>query len=165
MLEEERGDVRIVARQHQLREPAGHALGRPHQHFQHVDIVEADLQHDAARHAGRLVAPRGQVDLAETVAADIALGLDELAEAAGVDLVLDPAEMIFAAALIAERQMTPALSQTRAISRPSATVLAIGLSRNTCLPASAASAVVSRCTSFGVVLTIASIDGSLRISS
>src|SRR5262245_30700799 len=51
------------------------------------------------------------------------------------------------------------------MARPSATVLAIGLSRNTCLPASAAALVVSRCTLLGVVLTIASMEGSARISS
>src|SRR5258708_27371717 len=44
------------------------------------------------------------MDLAEPVAADIALSLHQLAEAAGVDLGLDPAEMTLAPALIAERQ-------------------------------------------------------------
>src|SRR5476649_853398 len=44
-------------------------------------------------------------------------------------------------------------------------VLAIGLSRKTCLPAPAASRVVSRCVALGVVLTIASMVGSSRISS
>src|SRR5258708_27011760 len=42
--------------------------------------------------------------LAEPVAADIALSLPQLAEAAGVDLGLDPAEMTLPPALIAERQ-------------------------------------------------------------
>jgi hypothetical protein len=42
-------------------------------------------------------------------------------------------------------------------------VLASGLSRNTCLPAAAD--VVARCTSFGVVLMIASILGSASIVS
>src|SRR6185369_1267155 len=42
------------------------------------------------------------------------------------------------------------------MARASEIVLAIGLSRNTCLPARAAAAVVSRCASLGVVLTIAS---------
>src|SRR5258706_7139891 len=44
-------------------------------------------------------------------------------------------------------------------------VLAIGLSRKTCLPASAAARVVSRCTPFGVVLMIPSTLLSRRISS
>src|SRR5437764_1207158 len=46
------------------------------------------------------------------------------------------------------------------MARPSETVLAIGLSRNTCLRARAAAQVVARCASFGVVLMIASISGS-----
>ena len=104
MLEDEAGDVGIVARQHQLCEHAGHACHRTQQHLQHVDIVDADLQHDAARHAGGLVTPRGEVELAEPVAADIAFRLHQLAEAAGVDLGLDPAEMAFPPALIAERE-------------------------------------------------------------
>jgi hypothetical protein len=66
--------------------------------------VDADLQHDAARHAGGLIAPRRQVDLAQPVAADVGFGVDELAEVAIVDLLLDPAEMALAAALIAERE-------------------------------------------------------------
>jgi hypothetical protein len=45
------------------------------------------------------------------------------------------------------------------LARPSETLLAIGLSRNTCFPAAAAALVVVRCTSFGVVLTIASTSG------
>ena len=44
------------------------------------------------------------------------------------------------------------------MARPSETLLAIGLSRKTCLPAAAAALVVARCTSFGVVLMIASIS-------
>jgi hypothetical protein len=51
------------------------------------------------------------------------------------------------------------------MARPSATVLAIGLSRKTCLPAPAAALVVARCTSFGVVLTMASISASASIAS
>ena len=104
VLEDQAGDVRIVARQHQLGELAAHRLDRPHQVFQHVDIVDADLQHDAARHAGGLIAPGGQIDLAEPVAADIGFGVDQLAEHAGVDLLPDPAEMALAPALIAQRQ-------------------------------------------------------------
>src|SRR5262249_59140961 len=66
--------------------------------------MDADLQHHAARHAGGLGAPRREVDLAEPVAADIGLGVDQLAEYALVDLLLDKAEMALAASLIAERQ-------------------------------------------------------------
>ena len=51
------------------------------------------------------------------------------------------------------------------MARPSATLLAIGLSRKTCLPAAAAALVVARCTSFGVVLMIASISLSASIAS
>src|SRR5450631_4560469 len=51
------------------------------------------------------------------------------------------------------------------MARPSETVLAIGLSRKTCFPAAAAAEVVARCTSFGVVLMIASIFGSASIAS
>src|SRR6188474_3464857 len=60
---------------------------------------------------------------------------------------------------------TPALRQAAVMARASAIVLAIGLSRNTCLPARAAAAVVSRCASFGVVLMIASTLLFFRISS
>ena len=94
----------IVAGQHQLRELPAHRLDRPDQVLQHVGVVDADLQHDAARHAGGLVAPGGQIDLAEPVAADVGLGVDELAERAGVDLLLHPAEVALAPALVAERQ-------------------------------------------------------------
>src|SRR5262249_6875272 len=65
---------------------------------------DADLQHHAARHARGLVAPRREVDLAEAVAADVGLRVHEAPEAAGVDLVADPAEVALAAALVAERQ-------------------------------------------------------------
>src|SRR3954454_21896647 len=60
---------------------------------------------------------------------------------------------------------TPALRQASVMARPSVTLLAIGLSRNTCLPAAAAARVVGRCTSFGVVLMIASISGAASTSS
>ena len=64
--------------------------------FQNVGVVDADLQHHAAGHAGCLVAPRGEIDLAEAVAADIGLGVDELAEHAVIDLLPDPAKMALA---------------------------------------------------------------------
>src|SRR5690349_15655889 len=51
---------------------------------------------------------------------------------------------------------TPALRQAWVMARASAIVLAIGLSRNTCLPARAAAEVVSRWESFGVVLMMPS---------
>src|SRR5688500_9454630 len=44
-------------------------------------------------------------------------------------------------------------------------VLAIGLSRNVCLPAAAAARVVCRCAAFGVVLMMPSMLRSPRISS
>ena len=47
---------------------------------------------------------RREIDLAEAVAADVALRLHQPAEPAGLDLRLDPAEMVLAAALIAERE-------------------------------------------------------------
>ena len=50
------------------------------------------------------VAPRAEVDLAEPVAADVRLGVDELAEHAVVDLLADPAELALAPALVAERE-------------------------------------------------------------
>src|SRR5262249_41522548 len=71
---------------------------------QHVDVVNADLQHDAAGHARRTVTPRIQINLAESIAADIAFGLDQLAEATGVYLRFDPAEMVLAATLVSYRQ-------------------------------------------------------------
>src|SRR5689334_10187844 len=60
---------------------------------------------------------------------------------------------------------TPALRQAAVMARASAIVLAIGLSRNTCLPARAAADVVSRWASLGVVLMIPSMPLSLRIAS
>jgi len=104
VLQDQVGDVGIVAGQDELSPHAGYALYRPHQHFQHVDVVDADLQHHAAGHADRLIAPGAQIDLAEPIAADVALGLYELAEAAGIDLGFDPAEMTLAPALVAERK-------------------------------------------------------------
>ena len=104
VLQHQARHVRIVAGQHELRELSAHRHDRPEQIFQHVGVVDADLQHDAARHAGGLVAPGGEIDLAEAVAADVGLGVDELAEPAGIDLLPDPAEVALAPALIAERQ-------------------------------------------------------------
>src|SRR5688572_31049645 len=60
---------------------------------------------------------------------------------------------------------TFALRQASVNARASAMVLAIGLSRKVCLPALAAATVVSRCTELGVVLMIASMLLSCRISS
>jgi hypothetical protein len=50
--------------------------------------------------------------LAEPVAADIGLGIDQLAEHAGVDLLLDPAEMAFPPALIAQGEHDAGLAAT-----------------------------------------------------
>src|ERR1041385_9504806 len=66
--------------------------------------MDADLEHHAARHSGGLVTPRTQVNLAETIAADVGFGVDQLAEESFVDLALDPAELAFPAALIAQGQ-------------------------------------------------------------
>jgi hypothetical protein len=96
--------IRIVAGQHQLRRLPAHAADRSDQIFQDVDIVAADLQHDASGHAGGLRAPRGEIDLGEAVAADIGRGVDELAEPAVVDLPPDP-ELALAPPLIAERRL------------------------------------------------------------
>jgi hypothetical protein len=79
-------------------------MNRPDQIFQNVDVVDADLQHHAAGHAGGLVAPRGEIDLAEAVAADVGLGVDKLAEQTVIDLPPDPAEVALAPPLVAERQ-------------------------------------------------------------
>ena len=81
------GHVRIVARQHKLDKVPAHRLHRTDQVSQHVGVVDADLQHHAARHAGGLVAPGREVELAEPVAANIGLGVDQGAEHAGVDLL------------------------------------------------------------------------------
>jgi hypothetical protein len=51
------------------------------------------------------------------------------------------------------------------MARPSKMLLAIGLSRKTCLPAAAAAQVVAKCTSFGVVLMTASISASASSAS
>ena len=104
MLEDQARDVRVVAGQNQLRKLSAHRHHRPHEEFQHVGVVDADLQHHAARHAGGLVAPGREIDLAQPVAADVRLGIDQLAEHAGIDLLLHPAEVALAPALIAERQ-------------------------------------------------------------
>ncbi len=124
--------------------------------IEHVGIMHADLQHHAARHAGGGVAPRREIEFAEPVAADIRLGIDHLAERAGLDLPLDPAEMAFAPTLIAEREHDAGLPANFGDLPPSDTELAIGLSRKTCFRHAAAWGVVSRCTWFGVVLMMAS---------
>ena len=59
MLQDQARDVRIVAGQHQLHRLRAHRMDRPDQVGEHVDIVDSDLQHHAARHARGLVAPRG----------------------------------------------------------------------------------------------------------
>src|SRR5215510_8387454 len=64
--------------------------------------MNADLQYHAAWHTSGLIAPRGEVELSEPVAADIGFRIDNLAENAGIDLLPDIAEMAFAPSLIAE---------------------------------------------------------------
>ena len=102
MLEDEARDVGIFTGQHQLDERAAHRFHRSHQVFEHVGVMDADLQHDASRHACGRVAPRAGLELAQPVAADVALGIDELAEHPIVDLAAYPPKMAFAAALVAE---------------------------------------------------------------
>ncbi len=96
--------IGIVARQYQLRGAAADRDDRAHQVGEHVDVVNADLQHHAARHAGSLITPRGKIDFAETVAADVAFRIHQFAEYAGVDLLPDPAKVPFTAALITHAQ-------------------------------------------------------------
>src|SRR5262249_39112675 len=111
--------------------------------------------------------------------ADIGLGVDQPAEHAGIDLLPDPAEMAFAPPLIAERQnhARPAaglgdgaairhLVGDRLVEKD---VLARGGCGGRGPPKHTHRAggadVVARCTSFSVVLMIASTLGSARISS
>ena len=102
VLEHQARDIGVVARQHQPHEAPAHRLHRPDQVLEHVGVVDADLQHHAAGHALGGVAPRGEVDLAQPVAADVGLGVDELAEVSAI--FLDPAKMALAPALIAQRE-------------------------------------------------------------
>ena len=104
MLEDEARHVRVVTGQNELHQPTTNSFDRPQQVFEYVRIVDADLQHDAARHAGGLVAPRAQIDLAEPVTTDIGLGIDQLAEGSLVDLVTNPAKLNLPPPLIAEPQ-------------------------------------------------------------
>ena len=57
VLHHEARDVRVVAGQHELGKPAVHGLDRTHQVFEHVGVMDADLQHDAPRHAFSRVTP------------------------------------------------------------------------------------------------------------
>src|SRR5882724_11525251 len=102
MLEDQARHVRVVAWQHEAHRVAGDRLHRPEQVLEHVGVVVADLQHDAAGHALGGIAPRIEVDLAQAVAADVRLRVDQLAEFA--DVLLDPAEVRLAPPLVAERQ-------------------------------------------------------------
>src|SRR3954452_23858239 len=66
--------------------------------------MDADLQHDAARHPGRRIAPGRQVKLSEPVAADIGFALHDLPKSASENFRSDPAEVALASALVAKRQ-------------------------------------------------------------
>ena len=57
VFEDQASDVRIVARQHKMRQGTRYAPHRTQQHFQHIDVMDADLQHHATRHPGRRIAP------------------------------------------------------------------------------------------------------------
>ena len=98
---------------HELREAAAHRLDRSDQIFEHVAVMNADLQHDAARHAFGRIAPRAQVDLAQAIAADVRFGVDEPAEHAVLDLASNPAKLAFLAALVAEREHDTGLAACR----------------------------------------------------
>ena len=102
VLEDQAGDVRVVARQHELHEAPADRLDRAEQVLEHVGVVDADLQHHAAGHAGGLVAPGVEVDLAQPVAADVGFRVHQLAELALDDLLLDQPEVGFAPPLVAE---------------------------------------------------------------
>ena len=102
MLEDQARDVGIVAGEHELREPPAHRFHRTEKVFEHVGVMDADLQHHAPRHSGCGVTPRAEVDLAKAIAADVGFGVDELAEDPRVDLAADPAEMALASALVAQ---------------------------------------------------------------
>src|SRR5580704_6635539 len=101
MLQHQVAHVGIFAGQDELRRHARHASDWPHQHFQYIDVMDTDLQHNAARHARRLEAPGSRVHLTESIPTDVAFGLHELAEAAGIDLGFDPAEVTLAPTLVA----------------------------------------------------------------
>ena len=80
------------------------ALIGSHQIFEHVGVVDSDLQHHAAWHPLGGITPRRQIDLAQPVAADVGFGVHHAAELACVDLLSHPPEMALAAALISQRQ-------------------------------------------------------------
>src|SRR5205807_1654056 len=79
----------------------------------HVGVMNPDLQHHAPGHARGGISPRFQIDLAETVAADVGLGVHELAELTRVDFLPDPAEMALAAALVTQREHHAGLAARR----------------------------------------------------
>src|SRR4051794_22811581 len=66
--------------------------------------MDADLQHDAARHPGRRIAPGCQVKLSEPVAADIGFALHDLPKSTSENFRSDPAEVVLASALVTECQ-------------------------------------------------------------
>ena len=104
MLHHEARDIGIVAGQHELREHAAHCLHRTDQVFQHIGVVNADLEHHAAGHTLGGIPPRPEIDLADAIAADVRLCIDELSERARVDPFPDPSELALAATLIADRE-------------------------------------------------------------
>ena len=95
----------------------------------------------------------------------LASALTSLPNTTGIDLPPDPAEVALAPPLIAQRQHHAGLAA--GLGDGAAVRDAVGdrLVEETCLPAAAAARVVARCTSFGVVLMIASISVSASIAS
>src|SRR5438132_1314860 len=86
------------------RDSLAYRVDPPHQIRQHVRVVDANLQHDAARHAGRLIAPGAEIDLTEAVTADIGLGIDQSAQKPDFDLPLDPSKLTLPPPLVANAQ-------------------------------------------------------------
>ena len=113
MLQYEARDIRVLAGQDELREAATHRLDRPHEVLEDVGVVDADLQHDPARHALGGIAPRAELELPEPVARDVRLGIDELAEHTVVDSLADPAKVAFLAPLVSEREHDARLAAGR----------------------------------------------------
>src|SRR5258708_1531295 len=107
VLEHEARHVRVVARKHQPYELAAHRLYRPEQVLEDVCVVNADLQHDSSGHALGAVAPGREIDLAQAIAADVRLGIDQLAEYPFIYFLFNKAKMCVAAGLVSEREHGP----------------------------------------------------------
>ena len=88
----------------ELRNACAHRVDRAQQVLEDIGVVDADLQHDPARHARSGIAPGREVELSQAVAADVRFGVDQPAECPGVDLAAHPTEVALPAALIAESE-------------------------------------------------------------